>query len=75
MTNTHTILLLLLLTIASFFVSDAKAIAPLLLGLGGIKFLLVAFQFVEVKHAHPFWKVMIVVFAVAAFGVIFLLAR
>lgn len=75
MTNTHTIIILFLLTVASFLVSETTAIAPLLLGLGGVKFLLVSFQFVEVKRAHLFWKALVLVFVLGTFGIFIMLTR
>lgn len=61
-TSTSTFILLLTLTlVAAFVASNASpeiiviAVIPLAL----IKFWLVAFQFMELKKAHPFWKYLI----------------
>lgn len=61
MNNTVVIICLLLLTATSSIVSGATAVIPVILGLAAIKFLLVSFQFMEVKHAHGFWKAAVVV--------------
>lgn len=56
-----TYLLLILLTGATALVSTSSAISKiafsLILGISAIKFLLVAFQFMELKKANSFWKV------------------
>jgi hypothetical protein len=57
--------LLLLFTIvtaciANLFVVFAFA-APLIMVLATFKFLLVAFQFMELKKAHLFWKISLIV--------------
>lgn len=60
-----TFVLLLLFTfttacIANTFVVSAFVV-PLIMVLAAFKFLLVAFQFMELKKAHVFWKVGLVV--------------
>ncbi|YCM46489.1 cytochrome C oxidase subunit IV family protein [Verrucomicrobiaceae bacterium 227] len=44
-----------------------------LLGLAGIKLLLVAFFFMDLKEAHLFWKGLIVMFFIAFLGTNFLI--
>ncbi|MBK8505753.1 MAG: cytochrome C oxidase subunit IV family protein [Saprospiraceae bacterium] len=59
------VLLLSLTLITSFisgFVSHILLMVLLILGLSGIKFLLVAFQFMELKRAHRVWKIMLSTF-------------
>jgi len=56
-----TYLLLIVFTLFTALVSylgaeGGKLIAFTIMALGGIKFLLVAFQFMELKEAHVFWK-------------------
>ena len=65
---------LLLLTIISALFSslENKFVVLLILGLAAIKFLGIAFQFMELKKAHFFWKTTIVIFALI-FSVIILL--
>lgn len=56
-------LLMLLVVIMSFFALNFKTHTHfwwIILGLSGLKFLLVAFQFMEMKLANGFWKVIIV---------------
>jgi heme/copper-type cytochrome/quinol oxidase subunit 4 len=56
-----TYILLILLTAATALVSTSSAISKiaifLIMGISAIKFLLVAFQFMELKKANSFWKV------------------
>ncbi len=58
--NLVVLLLLLILTISNFLLSSHAAIRFLILILFGIKFLLVAFQFMELNKAHTIWKVAII---------------
>lgn len=57
---------LLLLTISAAFFSNlnVKYVAFIILFLAALKFLGIAFQFMELKKAHVFWKVSILVFLV-----------
>ena len=58
---TYTFALLLLLTFATFLIVnlplDSFIKKCLILALFSVKFLLVAFQFMELKKAHSFWKI------------------
>ena len=58
---TYTFALLLLLTFATFLIVnlplDYFIKKCLILALFSVKFLLVAFQFMELKKAHSFWKI------------------
>lgn len=62
--NIYTIGLLLLLTLMTAIVSmyyGLKSWATMtILAVSAIKFLLVAFQFMELKRAHTLWKVLTV---------------
>lgn len=55
---------LLIITIATACVSglfDVTAfVVSLIMILAAVKFLLVAFQFMELKKAHPFWKISLI---------------
>lgn len=56
--NTTVWLILMMLTSLSFAVSEThglRSVAPLILGVAGIKGLLVAAQFMELRRAHPVW--------------------
>lgn len=57
--------LLLLLTIVTACIANLYAISafvvPLLMVLAAFKFLLVAFQFMELKKANSFWKISLIV--------------
>jgi len=72
MKNTATItwIVLIVLTITSAVVSklDSKYVVLIILLLSGIKFLGIAFQFMEIKKAHVFWKTIIIGF-VFVFGI------
>ncbi len=67
MKNTEIIvwLILLLLTLAVFLLSPFADYIPLLLIFSGLKFLLVAFQFMGIRHAHGFWKTAVISIVVA----------
>ena len=56
--------LLLLLTIATAWIANLSTISafvvPLLMVLAAFKFLLVAFQFMELKKANSFWKISLI---------------
>tara|TARA_R110000787_G_scaffold15134_9_gene46896 strand:+ start:12325 stop:12561 length:237 start_codon:yes stop_codon:yes gene_type:complete len=70
--NIRTWLLLLTLTVIAGLVSStniAYAI-PLILVLAVLKFMGVAFSFMEMKKANLFWKVLIVSFLVVFCGII-----
>jgi hypothetical protein len=58
--NVLTILLLFVLTITtavvSNFGSDWNWLAKLIMSLSAIKFILVVFQFMDIKEANSFWK-------------------
>lgn len=53
--------LLILLTISTALISNlttiSNAVVSIIIGLSAIKFLLVAFQFMELKKANSFWKI------------------
>jgi len=40
--------------------NNLKDVAFMILGLSIIKFILVAFQFMELKKAHIFWKILLI---------------
>jgi hypothetical protein len=65
--------LLILLTFLVAFIAEKfhgiYAFVFLILGLSSLKFLTVAFQFMEIKKAHAFWKFFIV-FYVAVYTLI-----
>ena len=58
---TITYFILLLLTVSTALISNNKIIFQistiLIMVISAIKFLLVAFQFMEIKKANSFWKV------------------
>ncbi|WP_348823411.1 cytochrome C oxidase subunit IV family protein [Flavobacterium aestuarii] len=59
------LILLIILTIATAYVSEWSVLSgfavPFLVLLSSIKFLLVAFQFMELKKAHTFWKMSLLI--------------
>ena len=72
--NVALILLLSLVAIMYFFTEEAAASVGLILGLGALKFGLVALQFMEVKKAHPVYGMwLLLLFAGYAVGAIWLL--
>ena len=65
-THLYTYGILILLTLVTAFTASlqgSKAIVIIIISLALFKFWLVAFQFMELKKAHPFWKFLIVIFA------------
>ena len=64
-TISSTFILLLALTVIAAFVAlnvSAEIMATTVVTLALIKFWLVAFQFMELKKSHPFWKYLILGF-------------
>ncbi|CAM1354656.1 cytochrome C oxidase subunit IV family protein [Tenacibaculum insulae] len=57
---------LVLLTIVSALFSNLENNlgAILIIGLATLKFLVVGFQFMEIKKAHTFWKVLLLFFII-----------
>ena len=74
--HTITYIILLLLTWIGFFITDSKWNAGnwIQVGLiiGGLKFLGIYFQYMEIKHAHWLWKVLGVGFVGIIIGFILL---
>ena len=70
---TSTWIVLLLLTLFSAMIANAKSItfaALLILVLAAIKFLIVALYFMEMSKAHVFWKITIIGFLLLFVGII-----
>ena len=67
---TITWFILILLTITSALVSklESKYVVLIILTLSVLKFFGIAFQFMEIKKAHVFWKTLIIGF-VFLFGI------
>ena len=70
--NIRTWLLLLTLTVIAGLISSTNFAytVPLILVLAVLKFMGVAFSFMEMKKANLFWKVLIVSFLVVFCGII-----
>ncbi len=73
--NVITWIILLGLTLISGWVSSTTLtyIIPLILVLAVLKFIGVAFNFMELKKAHVFWKIVLVSYLVIFCGVILLI--
>lgn len=57
---------LIMLTLLTAFIASlpsSKMVVIAIIAIALTKFWLVAFQFMELKKAHPFWKYLIVIFA------------
>ncbi len=68
--------IVLLLTIATAILSKFslnKTVVVFILALSGIKFLLVASHFMELKKANVFWKASLSIFLVLLLGIIALI--
>lgn len=70
--NIITWVLLMILTVIAGLVSSANSvyIIPLILLLAVLKFMGVAFNFMELKKANVFWKVIVVCFLILFVGII-----
>ena len=68
--------LLVLTAITAYFANNfygIKFFSILILVLSGIKFLLVAFNFMELKKAHPFWKMLLITYLSLFIGIVSIL--
>lgn len=81
MKNTQQVTLFILIGLtlltagAANLFADKTAFLPLIImGIAAIKFLLVAFQFMELKQAHRFWKILTTVVGVSLAFLIGILA-
>jgi len=75
--NIYTLAILILLTIATTISSDSLYdfyhVIYIILVLSCAKFLLVAFNFMELKRAHPFWKIGLTAYLVLFIATILLI--
>lgn len=58
------VLLTIITSLIALFIPGNTAVVGGIMGLAGIKFLLVAFQFMEIKNAHFFWKTSLIFYPV-----------
>jgi len=76
MTKQHIItwVILMILTVTSGLVSQSVTafVVPVILLLAAFKFIGVAFNFMEMKKANIFWKILIVGYLVVFCGVVYL---
>lgn len=74
--NTIVLMLLIASIIAIYFLAENGSTASfyIICGITAIKFLSVAFQFMETKHANLLWKILIGAFVLAFIIGIFTLA-
>ena len=74
LTHNNTIVFLAVLTLATATVSrfayGMSFFVSLVLGLSAVKFMLVAFQFMEMKKSNGFWRFFIVFYLLIFVGVI-----
>jgi heme/copper-type cytochrome/quinol oxidase subunit 4 len=79
LTHQKTIIYLYVLTVlmalASHYLYGISLFVSLILGLSSVKFLLVAFQFMEMKKANGFWKFIIVFYLLIFVSVVSLLVK
>jgi len=72
-----TIGILIVLTIVtglfSQYYSELKTVSTVILILSGIKFLLIAFQFMELKKANIFWKILLASYLILFSGIVLLI--
>ena len=81
MKNTHEVTLFVLIGLtlltaaAANLIGEKATYLPLIImGIAAIKFLLVAFQFMELKEAHRFWKILTTIVGVSLAFIIGILA-
>ena len=76
-TTTISLIVLLILTVTVGVLSSFEQVNKnwfiLILGISCVKFLIVAFQFMDVKNAHVAWKIMLVIYLVIFFSAISIL--
>ncbi len=74
LTHQNTLVFLYILTtltaLVSKFYYGLSFFVMLILGLSAVKFMLVAFQFMEMKKAHSFWKFLIIFYLVVFVGAV-----
>jgi len=72
--NISTWILLLVLTVIAGLVSSTSLtyLVPLILILAVLKFIGVAFNFMEMKKAHVFWKILLISYLVVFCGIVLL---
>jgi hypothetical protein len=65
-------LALVVLTVVGFYNSGASGsyVAYLVLAIGLVKFFLIFFDFMEMKHAHWVWQIAMTLFMLVLFGTI-----
>lgn len=75
--NVYTWLFLIVLTLSSvlFSTHNGHSAVYILLGLAVVKFISVAFQFMELKKAHVFWKTSVYVFLFLFVSVLFIIMK
>lgn len=68
-------LLVLIMAITSQFAGNIRFFGGIIFGLTAIKFIVVAFQFMEMKAAHPFWKTALLAYVgIFIFVLVFLIS-
>ncbi len=68
-------ILLLILTVIAGLVSSASLtyVIPLILLLAVLKFIGVAFNFMEMRKAHVFWKILLVGYLIIFCGIVLII--
>ncbi|RDY59309.1 cytochrome C oxidase subunit IV family protein [Flagellimonas nanhaiensis] len=72
--NTWTVLMILTITTALISMVNTTYTSGLILVLATFKFLIVAFQFMELKRAHFLWKFLILSYIILFTIIIFIVA-
>ena len=79
MKNLITLITLITLTLLTGWLStlglNYGSLAVVAIGLAVIKLFLVAFQFMELKHAHVFWKSALILFCITFLAAITLVTH
>lgn len=72
--NTWTWLLLLTLTVVSYCI-DGRSAAGLILIAAGVKATMVGWQFMELRSAHPIWRLALAAVLTGVLALVYLLVR
>ena len=72
-TNVTTWIILMLLTLTTTIIAGMGRAAYLILVVAAIKFMLVTFQFMELKKAHVLWKATLTIVLIFITGIIMIL--
>ena len=71
--NLITLVVLIALSLLVAVLSKNEIVKSILILIFAIKFILVSFSFMEMKHAHTFWKTLIILFITILFSILLIM--